>query len=73
VLFSKKPKKWKVMKNWVDDPGGPGSPAAGKQKQKTVPSPEEKEEKKNRKREGPTSKAARKTTVQRDGGESLSS
>jgi len=38
------------MKKQIDDPGGPGSPAARK-KQKTVPSPEEKEEKKNRKGE----------------------
>ena len=33
------------MKKQVDDPGGPGSPAARK-KQKTLPSPVEKEEKK---------------------------
>ena len=59
------------MKTLVDDPGGPGSPAARK-KQKTVPSPEEKKEKKNR-NGGPTSKATRKTTLRRDGGENLSS
>jgi hypothetical protein len=47
---------------------------AGRQKKnkKIVPSPEENEARKKQ-NGGPTSKAARKTSVQRDGGESLSS
>jgi len=39
------------MKKQVDDPGGPGSPAARKKKQNTVPSPEEEEKKKKQKEE----------------------
>ena len=45
-----KKRKTESYEKPVDDPGGLGSPAA-RDKQKAVPSPEEKEEKKNRKRE----------------------
>ena len=61
------------MKKRVDDPGGPGSPAARKKKAKDNAESRRKKREEGPKGEGPRSKAARKTTVQRDGGESLSS
>jgi hypothetical protein len=60
------------MEKEVEDPGGPVWLAARKKNKKIVPSPEENEARKKQ-NGGPTSKAARKTSVQRDGGESLSS
>jgi len=60
------------MKKQVHDPGGPVSPAARKKTKNSV------ESRRKGRQEGPkggcpTSKAARKTTVRRDGGESLPS
>jgi|YelNatPaOPRAMG01_1025707.scaffolds.fasta_scaffold33687_1 hypothetical protein len=59
------------MKKLVDDPGGPVSPAARKKQKKSESRRAGKEV--EAKGVGPTSKAARKTTVRRDGGESRSS
>jgi hypothetical protein len=60
------------MKKLVDDPGGPVSPAARKKNKKKSESRRAGKEV-EAKGVGPTSKAARKTTVRRDGGESRSS
>jgi len=61
------------MKKQVDDPGGPGSPAAREKKTKNSAESGRKVREEGPKRGGPTSKAARKTPVRRDGSESRSS
>jgi hypothetical protein len=60
------------MKKQVDDPGGPVSPAA-RNKNKKQSRVQKNRKRRRSKRGGPKSKAARKTTVRRDAGESLSS
>jgi hypothetical protein len=72
AFVCKKNKKRKAMKKQVHDPGGPGSPAARKNTKNSAES-RRKGREKEAKGGGPTLKAARKTTVRREGGENLSS
>jgi hypothetical protein len=71
-VCKKKNKKRNAMKKQVHDPGGPGSPAARKNTKNSAES-RRKGREKEAKGGGPTLKAARKTTVRREGGETLSS
>jgi len=73
AFFFKTTKKRKVMKKQVDDPVGPGSPAARKKTEISAESRRPGKEEEGPKGGGPTSNAARKTTVRQNGNESLSS